>query len=383
MATARDPFQDGDRFLQHFLAGNSPRVRALRGLVYRLNVAHKNKRMIPSILLRGERGVGKGFTAHVIAAHLRSLVTSKGEDLAPPADADVYQLAVSAGLRSQTLTALPETLAEAILFGSLKGAYTGATDRQGLFEADVLVDVFLDEVGDAPPEVQGKLLEVLETRRFRRLGLGFDKPDLETEARVIAATNRNLRRLVDNGKFRADLYDRLMWMPIDLPPLREQLDQLPDIIARMNAELRRRYRLDDIGPAPSDIECCRRYAWPGNHRELLQVLWEWHLFEGSVPLKSIIEARAASAGPQNAFNATVLQLLFSRFDAILEGGAPGFKYYGDIVDEMRQLAYKALWLFNRDRRLKDEDLTRLFADQPPVNVRKQISDNRPKGPERE
>src|SRR6185369_10742232 len=116
--------------------------------------------MVPAILITGQRGVGKGYVAHLIAAHLAWLVRSKGEDVAPADEADVYQLAMSANFRKQALTALTENLVEGMLFGVRKGAYTDArVDRKGLFETDEMIDVFLDEIGDAPGGVQAKLLE--------------------------------------------------------------------------------------------------------------------------------------------------------------------------------------------------------------------------------
>src|SRR2546422_11665288 len=97
MTTDRDPFSEGDVFLKHFLPGDSAVLRDLRGVVYRLNIAHKNSRMVPSILLRGERGTGKGYVAHLIAAHLWWLRTSKGLDV-EPGKSNVYQIADQAGL---------------------------------------------------------------------------------------------------------------------------------------------------------------------------------------------------------------------------------------------------------------------------------------------
>src|ERR1700733_10371358 len=156
LTTDRDAFAEGDLFLKHFLPGDSDALRNLRGIIYRLNVAHRNSRMVPSILLRGERGAGKGYVAHLIAAHLWWLRTSKGLDV-EPGKSNVYQIADQAGLRTQTMTALPETLAESMLFGAKKGAYTDSkVDRLGIFDSDSKsrggsevpdpFDVFLDEI---------------------------------------------------------------------------------------------------------------------------------------------------------------------------------------------------------------------------------------------
>jgi len=173
--------------------------------------------MVPSILLLGEPGVGKGYTANLIAAHLWWLRTSLGEEVAPQIE-DIYLLASRAGLRTQTLTALPPQLAEATLFGARKGAYADLkADRLGVFDSATQrgrgapdpFDVFLDEIGDAPIETQGKLLEIFETGTFRLLGADFTEEPRRTDARIITATNRDLAQLVKENSFRVDLYDRL------------------------------------------------------------------------------------------------------------------------------------------------------------------------------
>jgi DNA-binding NtrC family response regulator len=370
--------ENEDFFLQHFLPGSTSSVKELRASIYRLNVAHKNKKMVPSILISGEPGVGKGYAANVIAGHLKWLRSSKGQDVKPVEDSDIYKLAIQAGLRTQTLTALPGELAESILFGVEKGAFTGATEsRAGLFKASDPIDVFLDEIGDAPPGVQGKLLEVLEARTYRPLGLSFDKESLSTDARIIAATNRYLPALVEKGTFRADLYGRLGWAKIHLPPLRDQLDQLPSLVRRMMSSLRSKYNLASWNLTDHDIEYCQTYQWPGNHRQLQQALWEWHLYEGTRSLRLIIEKRSEDYKASKDLDDLLLDKLFARFDAIRAGTTRGFRTYGELSDEMRRISYKAIYLYNRSHTLKDEDLRLLFTEQDPINVRKQISSNRP------
>jgi transcriptional regulator with PAS, ATPase and Fis domain len=392
MTKNRDPFSDGDLFLKHFLPGDSDVLSNLRGVLYRLNIAHKNKRMVPSILLRGERGCGKSYLAHVIAAHLWWLRTSKGEDVAPERS-NVHQLADQAGLRTQTMTALPETLAESILFGAKKGAYTDAkSDRLGVFDSEFKsrggseipdpFDIFLDEIGDTPAGIQAKLLEVLETGMFRPLGSSFEERSRTTDARIIVATNRDLEALVDDGRFRADLYDRLSWVHLVLPPLREQLDQLPALVRRVNENLSLKYKLGEAIPGDRDVRWAQTYSWPGNHRELVHVLWEWHLYEGERGLKEIVEKRSAMRiDGKLSLDRAVTQKVFDVFDDVLAKKREGFKRYGDIVNEMRKLTYAAIYRYNRDKELKDEDIGKLFTRQKPTNVRKQISQNRPRGEE--
>lgn len=378
-----DPFSDGDLFLQHFLPGTSPWVRKCRSEIYRINVAHKLKGMVPLILITGQRGVGKGYAAHLIAAHLAWLVRSKGEDIPPSDEADIYQLARSANFRKQALTGVPETLAEGMMFGVRKGAYTDATkDKKGLFETNELIDVFLDEIGDAPGIVQAKLLDILETRTFRPLGPSFDEKEQLSQARIITATNRNLSELVHKGVFRSDLYDRLQWFRIELPPLVEQLDELPAIIKSVNRPLCTKYDLQRREPSDEDIKWCQTsYSWPGNHRELQQVLWKWHLghlFGGTISLKSIVEERSAQTLPnEEELEDVVVPRLFNWFEAILARREPGFSTYGEYANELLNLAHKAIYLFKERRQLTNADLLLLFTKQDPINVRKQISGNRP------
>ena len=383
-----DPFREGDNFLRHFLPGASQSMNALRGNIYRLNIEHRNHRMVPCILLLGEPGVGKGYTARVIAAHGYWLSKSYDMEVSPSGQ-DIYKIASEASLRIQTLTNLPEALAEATLFGAKRGAYTDLKrDILGIFDARTSkrpgmmadpFDVFLDEIGDASPIIQAKLLEILESKTFRPLGSNFDERETTTDARVIMATNKNLGALVEAGKFRVDLYSRLLWAVLQLPPLRDQVDQLPVILCRINESLLTKYDLTNASPSSKDIQWAQTYPWPGNHRELQQVLWEWHLFRGARTLEDIVRNRKTAYSHQaDGLETTVIQKLFERFDSILAGKQQGFATYGSIVDQLQRLAYAAIYRFNKERRLTDLDLERLFQQQKATNVRKQISDNRPK-----
>lgn len=384
-----DPFQDGDSFLRYFLPGTSPAMRSLRGTIYRLNIEHKNHGMVPSILLLGEPGVGKGYSARVISAHMYWLQKSHGIDVSPTGQ-DVYKLASEASLRIQTLTNLPEELAEATLFGAKQGAYTDLKhDIVGIFDSGknkrpgVMpdpFDIFLDEIGDASPNIQAKLLEILESKTFRPLGRNFDERESTTEARVIIATNRNLAELVEIGRFREDLYSRLLWAVLELPPLRAQIDQLPVILSRINDSLVAKYDLSPTCPSSNEIDWAKTYSWPGNHREVKQVIWEWHLHRGSRTLEHIVRNRRTIRSQHGQeLGITVMEKLFQQLDSILAGNQEGYGTYGSFVDSMQRLAYAAIHRFNKERRLTDGDLERLFHKQKATNIRKQISDNRPRG----
>ncbi|MFZ5449437.1 MAG: sigma-54 interaction domain-containing protein [Thermodesulfobacteriota bacterium] len=166
--------------------------------------------------------------------------------------------------------ALNEALLESELFGHVKGAFTGAyTHRQGRFEAAHRGDIFLDEVGDIPPAIQVKLLRVLETKQFERVG---DHRPITTDVRIITATHRDLEALVAAGKFREDLFFRINVIPIHLPPLRQRLEDLPLLVEHFLARLRRRSGKAISGLDRDAMGILLDHPWPGNVRELKSVL---------------------------------------------------------------------------------------------------------------
>jgi transcriptional regulator with GAF, ATPase, and Fis domain len=162
--------------------------------------------------------------------------------------------------------AIPATLIESELFGREKGAYTGSLARQvGRFELADHSTIFLDEIGDLPPEVQVKLLRVLEERTIERLG----SPRLiPVDVRIIAATHRNLEERIAQGAFREDLYYRLNVFPIHVPPLRDRIEDIPLLLWRFVDEFSKAFgkRIDSIDK--ESLEALRQYTWPGNIREL-------------------------------------------------------------------------------------------------------------------
>jgi DNA-binding NtrC family response regulator len=203
-----------------------------------------------TVLLTGESGTGKGWVARMI------------HDLSPRSKAPFVEVNC-AGLNA--------TFLDSELFGHEKGAFTDAKDRkQGLFEIADHGTIFLDEIGDLAPELQPKLLKVLETKTFRRLG---GTREITVDVRLIAATNKNLQVEVEAGQFREDLYYRLSVMPLMLPAVRDRSreDRLA-LITRLLTDLRT--ELPD-GPATLSSEVLDRllgYAWPGNVREMRNVL---------------------------------------------------------------------------------------------------------------
>jgi transcriptional regulator with GAF, ATPase, and Fis domain len=202
-----------------------------------------------TVLVRGETGTGKELI--VRALHARSRRNERP-------------------LIKVNCAALPSSLAESELFGHEKGAFTGAVgQRTGRFELADGGTIFLDEVGDLSPDVQAKLLRVLQEGEFERLGSAKTR---STDVRVLAATNRDLERRVEDGTFRADLYYRLRVVPIDLPPLRERREDIPILIWHFIEKARARHgkAIDEV---PTEVmEALASYEWPGNVRELENVI---------------------------------------------------------------------------------------------------------------
>jgi Nif-specific regulatory protein len=232
-----------ERYRVGNIIGNSSRMRQVFEMIQR--VAKSNA----TILIRGESGTGKELVANAI--HYNSHRSSKP-------------------FIKVNLAALPETLVESELFGHEKGAFTGALQRkQGRFELAQGGTIFLDEIGDLPPSVQLKLLRVIQEREFNRLG---GAATLKTDVRLIAATHRDLEKLVAEGSFREDLYYRLNVFPIYLPPLRERKTDIT-LLAEHFLE---KYARQNNQPTPhlsqSAMDLLMHYNWPGNVRELENVL---------------------------------------------------------------------------------------------------------------
>jgi DNA-binding NtrC family response regulator len=186
--------------------------------------------------------------------------------------------------------ALPETLIESELFGHEKGAFTGAAERRaGCFELASGGTLLLDEIGEMPPSTQGQLLRVLEDRKVRRLGSG---KEIDVDVRIIASTNRDLRAAIQKGEFREDLYFRLNVFEVNLPPLRERREDIPAIATALIRELNRRHECRVTEIDAEVLELFQRYNWPGNARELRNVLERAVILCGA----GTITARHLSAG---------------------------------------------------------------------------------------
>ena len=198
-----------------------------------------------TILVQGESGTGKELMAKFI--HTQSKRKSSA-------------------LVTINCAALPEALAESELFGHTKGAFTGATcDQLGRIQSAHNGTLFLDEVGELPLSIQAKLLRFLEYGECQIIGKTKTE---KVNVRVIAATNRDLFKEVENGNFREDLFYRLNIVPLKLPSLRERADDIALLINHLSSQLAAKHRLDVPRYSLKTIEHCQRYAWPGNIREI-------------------------------------------------------------------------------------------------------------------
>jgi two-component system response regulator PilR (NtrC family) len=211
------------------------------------NVCEMIKRVAPAdttVLITGESGTGKELVAKAVHAYSRRK--------------DKKFVAVNCA-------ALPEALLESEMFGHMKGSFTGAsTNKDGLFETASGGTLFLDEISSMPLSIQGKLLRVLQEKEIRRVGGNVDIP---VDVRVIAATNTSLESLIQQGKFREDLYYRLSVIPIEIKPLRErQEDILPLVYHVLRHETPKDAEVPKLLPETKDM--MERYTWPGNVREL-------------------------------------------------------------------------------------------------------------------
>ena len=167
-------------------------------------------------------------------------------------------------------TAIPENLLESELFGYEKGAFTGATtSKPGKFELADKGTLFLDEIGDVPAATQVKLLRVLQERSFERLG---GTRTLKVDVRLVAATNRDLRAALEEGTFRQDLYYRLNVVPIDIPPLRDHKEDIPDLVNLFIARFASEAGKDIGGISAEALATLMAFHWPGNVRELENII---------------------------------------------------------------------------------------------------------------
>jgi two-component system nitrogen regulation response regulator NtrX len=226
----------------HVMVGSSPALQRVRELIARIGPTDAR------VLITGESGTGKELAA--LALHAAS----------PRADAPFIRV---------NCAAIPRDLVESEMFGHEKGAFTGASEmRRGRFELADGGTLLMDEVADLGPEAQAKLLRALESGTIERLG--SERP-LHVDVRVLAATNRDLDAAMSDGAFRRDLFYRLNVLHLHLSPLRDRLDDVPELVEHFLARLRARHGLAVPRLSADALARLRRYTWPGNVRELANV----------------------------------------------------------------------------------------------------------------
>jgi Nif-specific regulatory protein len=233
----------GTRYRFDNIVGSSPAMQRVFSII--TNVAPARS----TVLIRGESGTGKELIAHAI--HFNS----------PRASRPFVRV---------NCAAIPENLLEAELFGHVKGSFTGAlADRKGKF---VLADggtIFLDEIGDMSPLLQAKILRVLQEREVEAVG---SEQVVKVDVRVLAATHQNLEALIEEKKFREDLYYRLNVVPIHVPPLRERLEDVKVLAEHFLAKFQKENGVPDVRFSADALRALLRYHWPGNVRELENVI---------------------------------------------------------------------------------------------------------------
>jgi transcriptional regulator with PAS, ATPase and Fis domain len=291
---------DSDFLQQAGLIGDSP---AMRALASQIDMAARSDL---AVLVSGESGTGKELVARAIHKHSNR----KDRPLVP----------FNCG-------AITETLLESELFGYIRGAFTGADrDRKGMFEAAEGGTLFLDEVGEMAVSSQSKLLRVLQEHAIRPVG---GQTEIPVNVRVVAATNKNLREQIRQGRFRDDLFYRLAVLTIHIPPLRERVSDIKPLIehfltdAKTKLNTRNQLRINDEG-----VDALARYAWPGNVRQL----------------RHVVERLVVGAGSKRILSSTDVADVMSeirRFETTTEN--PLAYHEGDSVDEFLSRALLALY----------------------------------------
>ena len=275
-----------------------------------------------TVLLIGETGTGKSLLAKLVHRHSNRQ--------------DAQFIEVHCG-------AIPDTLLESELFGHEKGAFTGAVRRRlGKFEIAKEGTIFLDEIGTITPSAQVKLLQVLQDGHFSRVG---GEAVLRSDARVIAATNADLQLMSDEGKFRKDLFYRLNVFPIEIPPLRQRIEDLPFLVDVFLARLNSRYQKNIQNIHSSVLEAFKDYPWPGNIRELENLIERAYILEESKILNP--QSFPVELFKAGSFEVSVVGTAFSKLAEARQWTVEAFekKYLNDLLSrnkgKMNQSATEA------------------------------------------
>lgn len=244
------PIHDDD--VDSDIVGSSSKMKEIFHLINRLS------HVDTTVLIRGESGTGKELVARAI--HLNS----------PRKNGDFVAI---------NCAAIPDDLLESELFGHEKGAFTGAEERKiGKFQVANKGTLFLDEIAELKPDTQAKLLRVLQERKFLPVG---SHREVTTNARIIASTHRNLEKMIEDGEFREDLFYRLSIMPIFLPSLDDRREDIEDLASHFIAKFNRELGRSIDGVSPLALKALKNYRWPGNIRELENVIQRSMILENT------------------------------------------------------------------------------------------------------
>lgn len=244
------PIHDDD--VDSDIVGSSTKMKEIFHLINRLS------HVDTTVLIRGESGTGKELVARAI--HLNS----------PRKNGDFVAI---------NCAAIPDDLLESELFGHEKGAFTGADERRiGKFQVANKGTLFLDEIAELKPDTQAKLLRVLQERKFLPVG---GHREVTTNARIITSTHQNLEKMIEDGSFREDLFYRLNIMPIFLPSLKDRRDDIEDLVNHFIAKFNRELDRSIEGLSPMALKALKNYNWPGNIRELENVVQRSMILENS------------------------------------------------------------------------------------------------------
>ncbi|MCU0286261.1 MAG: sigma-54 dependent transcriptional regulator [Acidobacteria bacterium] len=302
------------------------------------NIVGKNQKMLDifemigtishtdsSVLISGESGTGKELIA-------RAIHNKSGRN--------------GGKFVSINCGALPENLLESELFGHTKGAFTDAyRDKQGLFEVAHNGTLFLDEISEMSPKMQVKLLRALQERRIRRVG---GNEEMEVNARIISATNKDLSESMKTGEFRSDLFYRLNVISINLPPLRERKDDIPLLVKYFLKIFNEKFNRDIEGMEKEVLELFNNYPWPGNIRELENVV------ERAIALEKGKFITTKSIPSELVYNITDKNPPVTDINALLQDG--NFDFQEHIDDISRRLIIKAFQLSNYNMKKTSEML---------------------------
>jgi DNA-binding NtrC family response regulator len=313
------------------LVGHSDAIR---------QVLVKVEQMAPvssTVLVEGESGTGK----ELVARAMHQLSPRRSRPF----------IAVNVG-------ALPDTLLESELFGHEKGAFTGAAERRlGRFELADTGTLFLDEIGEIPPATQVKLLRILEERMVTRVG---GTAPISVNVRVVAATNQPLRQLVEEGRFRSDLYYRLNVLNIYLPPLRDRREDIPLLVRRFVREFAALHDRQFHGISADAMRIMAEYAWPGNVRQLRNLIESMVVLAPGREITAADIPREVRDGRGGASSLLPVRMV----PTVGEGGLAGRRGDEELADSVSGRELEFIFRSLVDLRLQVEELRRRLEDTP-------------------